>query len=95
MTPNKSYMLSHLNATHLLAPSKTERLLSKEREGRKESVDFEKDPLSLIILLKPQSIFLSPGVTAALIAPLFLKMKCHTLRHSAVINETEVHIHRE
>lgn len=39
--------------------------------------------------------FLFLRVTAALIASLFLKMKCHTLGCSAVINEAAAQIHRE
>ena len=69
-----------------------------EEKNIREKTIFEKflvtleEPFCLIILLKPQRHFSFPRVTAAVIASLFLKMKCHTLTQSAVINEIRAQI---
>lgn len=67
---------------------KSKRKQERKRERKKERKKFN-------YRIEGLNYFSLPWVTAAVIAFVFLKMKCHTLSHSAVINESGAHIHPE
>lgn len=62
---------------------KTER---KNERGKRKKFNYR---------IEGSNHFSLPRVTAAVIAFVFLKMKCHTLSHSAVNHESGAHIHTE
>lgn len=69
---------------------------SEKREQKKGSKEARKqESKKFNYRIEGSNYFSLPWVTAAVIAFVFLKMKCHTLSHSAVINESGAHIHPE
>lgn len=79
----------------LVSPSK-EREKERTRErGRERVKESKKEKKKFNYRIEGSNYFSLPWVTAAVIAFVFLKMKCHTLSHSAVINESAAHIHPE